>query len=106
MRTVQTASGGVVDPETELVFEQVGESFSARYRGGAIFDGLLVGRVLGAGSVEFRYVQADKTGRIDQGVSTGVVSRLADGRVRLVETFEWITRPGGGVNVFEEVPGR
>lgn len=105
MRTVQTASGGVVDPETELVFEQVGEIFSARYRGGAIFDGLLVGRVLGRGRVEFRYVQADRSGRIDQGISTGVVSRLSNGRVRLVETFAWITRLGGGVNVFEEFPG-
>jgi uncharacterized membrane protein len=106
MRTTWASSAGVVDPETVLVFEQAGRTFSARYRGGAIFDGLLVGRVLNAGNVEFRYVQADQSGRIDQGFSTGVISRVSSGRVRLVETFQWITRPGGGVNVFEEIPGR
>lgn len=103
MATASTSAIGVVDAETILVFEQAGDLFSARYRGGSIWDGLLVGRMLGEDRVEFRYVQLDRSGAMDQGVSTGTLTRLADGRLQLVERFEWLTRVGGGENVFEEI---
>lgn len=102
MTTVAAAATGVVDASTTLRFRQDGRLFSARYDGGAIFDGLLVGTISPDGSVSFRYAQADREGRLDQGVSTGQLMRLEDGRLRLTESFQWLTRPGGGENVFEE----
>jgi hypothetical protein len=101
MLTASAAEAGVVSSETELVFEQSGEVVSARYRGGAIVDGYLIGRLEGA-DLHFRYVQAEKDGRLDAGVSDGVFDKLPDGRLRLTEHFQWITRPERGTNVFEE----
>jgi hypothetical protein len=98
-------ASAVVSADTMLVFEQNDEVISARYRGGAIVDGYLIGLVEAPGRLRFRYVQADTAGNLDAGVSIGLLTRLGDGRLRLVEQFEWITRPGRGENIFEEVRG-
>jgi hypothetical protein len=102
MRVRATDAVGVVSDETVLVFEQAGQVVSARYRGGSIVDGYLIG-LLQENILSFRYVQADKSGRLHAGVSTGTIEILADGRLRLIEEFEWITRSGKGTNVFEEI---
>jgi hypothetical protein len=102
MRTVATAASGVVSSETVLVFEQLGDVVSARYRGGSVVDGYLIGR-LDAATLNFRYVQADVDGSLDAGVSVGTVERMPDGRLRLIERFQWLTRPESGTNVFEEM---
>ena len=94
---------GVISAETELIFEQVGDVFSARYRGGSIIDGYLIGKLQADGHLHFRYVQADRLGNLDAGASTGKLIRLSDGRLRLCENFQWITRPESGRNVFEEL---
>lgn len=102
MCTVSTATSGVVSSDTVLVFEQVRDVVSARYRGGSVVDGYLIGR-LDADTLKFRYVQADVDGNLDAGVSTGTIERMADGRLRLIERFQWLTRPESGTNVFEEM---
>jgi hypothetical protein len=104
MRTVSGDAAGVVASDTEFVFEQTGDVFSSRYRGGDVIDGYLIGRLCDDGSLAFRYVQADSNGNLDAGQSTGFLTRLADGRLRLTENFQWATRPQSGQNVFEEVP--
>jgi hypothetical protein len=97
----------VVNTSTVLTFEQQGNVVSARYRGGEIVDGYLIG-LLEGWSLHFRYVQADRSGRLDAGVSEGVLDRQADGRLRLVEHYQWLTRPERGTNTFEEIrsPGQ
>jgi hypothetical protein len=104
VRMTVTDSGdcSVVNAFTVLTFEQQGNVVSARYRGGEIVDGYLIGYLEG-GSLLFRYVQADLGGRLDAGVSQGVLDRLADGRLRLVEHYQWLTRPEHGTNTFEEI---
>jgi hypothetical protein len=102
MRTVSTADAGVVSAETELVFEQTGAVVSARYRGGPVVDGYLIGRLDGM-AFNFRYIQADASGALDAGVSKGLFERLPDHRLRLTEEFQWATRPESGTNVFEEI---
>lgn len=103
MRAVAGTETAIVSAETLFEFEQDGDLFSARYRGGKIADGYLIGKLHPSGELEFRYVQADSSGRIDAGVSTGVLVRLFDGRLQLVENFQWTTRPESGRNVFEGV---
>lgn len=104
LRVVSTADNGEVSSETELVLEEFGAFFSGRYRGGTIVDGYLVGRFgePEPAEVEFRYVQSSADGRLDSGHSRGRFELLADGRLRLIENFEWLTREGRGQNVFEE----
>ena len=93
----------VVNASTVLTFEQQGNVVSARYSGGEIVDGYLIGHLEGW-SLLFRYVQAELSGRLDAGVSEGVIDRLPDGRLRLVEHYQWLTRPERGTNIFEETP--
>lgn len=103
--TVSSAGAhSAVSAATILTFEQQGNVVSARYRGGEIVDGYLIGYVAGQ-SLHFRYVQADRNGRLDTGVSEGMLDRLADGRLRLVEHYQWLTRPERGTNTFEEIAG-
>ena len=92
----------VVNASTVVTFEQQGNVVSARYRGGEVVDGYLIGHLEGR-LFSFRYVQADRSGRLDAGVSDGVLDRLADGRLRLVEHYQWLTRPERGTNTFEEI---
>jgi hypothetical protein len=53
--------------------------------------------------LQFRYSQVDMDGRIDGGYSTCEISRMEDGRIRLLEHFQWESREGTGTNVFEEI---
>lgn len=105
MRTCGSGDTSVVSEETTLVFEQLGDVVSARYRGGRIVDGYLIGHLDGV-NLHFRYVQTDVDGHLDAGVSDGTVERVSDGRLRLVERFQWITRPESGINIFEEIADR
>ncbi|QEE30215.1 hypothetical protein FTW19_20880 [Terriglobus albidus] len=90
--------------QTILEFKQTNDMVSAHYRGGSIVDGYLIGTLDSAGtSLRFCYVQIDLHGNVDAGVSTATISHLQDGRVRLEESFQWLTRPGRGNNVFEEI---
>jgi hypothetical protein len=97
-----TASNGVVSGETRLNFSQRGERVWARYAGGSVSRGWLVGRWI-ANSLRFRYVQIEDSHTIHAGRSACEVERLSDGRLRLVEHFAWRTRIGSGVNVFDEL---
>ena len=104
MRASSTDSGGVVSGETILELEQTSDVVSGRYRGGTIIDGYLVGKLDPTGtSLRFCYVQVDLCGNVDAGSSIGTIDEMPDGRLRLIEGFQWFTRSGHGTNVFEEV---
>jgi hypothetical protein len=104
MTVANSGAHSVVNASTVLTFEQQGNVVSARYHGGEIVDGYLIGHLEGW-SLRFRYVQADRSGSLDAGVSEGVLDRLADGRLRLIEHYQWLTRPERGTNTFEEIRG-
>ena len=102
MIVVQTAESGIVNRETVFTFQQTGDLVSVHYAGGGVASGYLVGRMDGE-RLEFRYCQADLSGGLDGGRSDCTLERLDDGRLRLIERFEWASRPGAGENVFEQV---
>ncbi|MCM3874731.1 MAG: hypothetical protein ND895_28895 [Pyrinomonadaceae bacterium] len=101
MRVVSTAEGGEVNPETLFEFAQDGLVVSARYSGGKVRLGYLVG-TMSADVLRFRYAQVDDSGRLDGGHSTCEIGRMVNGRIQLVEHFVWDSRVGSGTNVFEE----
>lgn len=102
MHVVSTADVGEVNQDTIVDFTQEGNLLSARYAGGKVRLGYLVG-MMQAASGSFRYAQIDNEGRIDGGSSTFEIARTDSGRLRLVEHFRWDSRPGTGTNVFEEL---
>jgi hypothetical protein len=102
LRVVQAATHGVVSTETTLTFAQRGDLVEAHYSGGTIVVGRLLGRVTATG-VTFCYIQVDVDGHTDAGSSVGTIDTLPDGRMRLTESFQWLTRPDSGTNLFEEI---
>ena len=102
MRVSSTADVGVVNAETRVHFSQKGSRVFARYAGGSVVRGCLVGSIYGAKLI-FRYVQLESSGQIHGGRSTCKVSRSAKAGLRLTEHFTWSTRSGRGTNIFDEV---
>jgi hypothetical protein len=101
-RALANSPGGQVAAETEFVFAQEGHVVHARYRGGEITLGFLVG-VAREDTIEFRYVHLDRAGAISSGRSVDTIEVLPDGRLRLHERWEWESRDGGGTSILEEV---
>ncbi len=103
MRPVAATGHGEVDRETLFSFSQQGPVVSARYSGGVIQLGFLIG-TLAEDRLAWRYVQADHAGRLDGGHAHCELLRLPDGRIRLTEHFSWGSREGSGSNVLEQIP--
>jgi hypothetical protein len=99
----RTAAAGVVGADTHLQFSQRGDRVVARYSGGSVARGWLIGRWRD-GQLICRYAQRETTNAIHGGWSVCDVERLTDGRARVVEHFTWTTRMGSGTNVFDEIP--
>ena len=97
-----TAATGVVSDGTRLHFMQRGHRVAAQYSGGSVARGWLVGRCDG-NTLRFRYAQRETGSAIHAGHSVCDVQRREDGCVRVIEHFIWCTRPGSGVNIFDEV---
>jgi hypothetical protein len=102
MRVVSTAQNGVVNAETLFTFRQDDAAVSAHYAGGKVRMGYLVG-ILSPEELRFRYAQLDTEGNLEGGYSTCEISRTPEGRIRLLEHFQWESREGSGTNIFEEV---
>ncbi len=103
LHVTSTAANGVVNAKTVFEFTQQGSLVWARYAGGRIALGYLVGRIDGDRLV-FRYAQTTLDGRLDGGQSNCEIVCTPDGRLRLLEHFQWESRDGTGTNVFDELP--
>ena len=103
MQVSATAANGVVGSGTLLHFTQRGSRVLARYSGGSVRRGYLVGEIADE-RLHFRYTQLEGSGEFHGGSSVCDLVTLPDGRSRIVEHFTWRTREGSGENVFEELP--
>ena len=102
MHVVSTDQNGEVNIDTIFEFEQNGNIVTARYAGGKIRIGYLVGKING-NNLEFRYAQANIHDHLDGGQSNCEIKRVDNGKLQLIEHFQWSTREGSGTNVFEEL---
>lgn len=104
MNVVKTDASGVVNHETIFDFSQNKDAVTATYAGGKIQQGFLVGKITKGNELTFSYCQMQKDGKLDNGKSTCEISKNPDGKIILVEHFEWASRPGEfGTNVFQEI---
>ena len=102
-RAVAQVDGGDVGPQTEFEYVEHDDGVvHARYAGGAVRLGFLVGTRVGD-ALRFRYAQLLEDGRTATGHCESRIEELADGRVRLYETWAWDSQPGNGTSVVEEV---
>ncbi len=102
MNVIETSENGVVDQHTIFSFNQEEDLVYATYSGGKIAKGYLVGNLRGD-QLDFTFCQIQVDGILDNGKSSAILT-THNGKVRLIEHFEWASRIGQkGVNVFEEL---
>ncbi len=103
MNVIETAQNGVVNEQTIFDFVQKDSFVEAKYSGGKIKNGFLVG-VIKENILEFSYCQLQTDGILDNGKSSSELAISTEGKIRLIEHFEWKSRSGeSGVNIFEEI---
>ncbi len=100
--SVTNSADGEVGSGTRFRFAQDGEVISARYAGGAVRLGFLVGTIDGE-VLEFRYAHLNGEYETASGRSTDRIELLDDGRLRLHESWQWDSKEGTGESVLEEV---
>jgi hypothetical protein len=95
-------ASGEVDASTEFVHHEEGDVVWARYAGGGVRLGFLVG-TREDDEIDFRYTQLNPEGETSTGHCRSRIARLPDGRLRLEEKWEWESRGVSGTSVVEEL---
>ena len=101
-RSLSHVDGGEVGADTVFEYHEDGDLVWARYEGGEIRLGHLVGLRQGD-ELEFRYAQLNRAGETATGYCWSVISVGPDGRLRMHETWRWESRPGHGTSIVEEI---
>lgn len=95
-----------VTTETTFHFTQRNEEgiqiVEASYSGGGVLWGRLIGTLEGD-RMRHAYVQINHQGKFSSGESTDEISLLQSGKIQLIDRWQWKTREGQGVCIFEEV---
>lgn len=100
--TSETDKEGEASAETVFDYHQDGDLIWARYQGGAVRLGFLVG-IRDGDQLDFRYSQLNMTGETSNGHCVTTISTLPDGRIRLSEDWAWESKPGAGTHTSEEI---
>ena len=93
---------GEASNETVFEYHQEGDLVWARYEGGAVRLGYLVGTRDGD-RIDIRYSQLNDKGETSNGHCSSQIVVLSDGRIRLNETWAWESKPGEGTSAIEEL---
>ena len=102
-RTFGAAAEGEATAETLFEYHEDDGVVWARYSGGSVRLGYLVGLRTGD-HLDFRYSQLNTAGETASGRCHSTMTTLPDGRIRLSEEWSWETKPGSGTHVTEEAP--
>lgn len=74
----------------------------ADYRGGGVVMGKLVG-VLEGHKMRHSYVQVNRQGELQRGSSTDEIELTPEGKLRLIDRWQWETQEGSGLCILEEI---
>jgi hypothetical protein len=95
------ATPGEANTETVFEYHEEDDLIWARYSGGAVRLGYLVGTRDGD-TLDFRYSQLSTSGETANGHCRTKMSLLLDGRIRFDDEWAWESKPGEGKSVHEE----
>lgn len=107
-RSMSNSPTGEVGSDTVFHYRQGDNVLWATYEGGAIRFGTLCGLVDAEGGLDFRYSHVNELGQIMTGCCTSTPTVLADGRIRLQESWQWTSgdRSSGHSEVEEISPSQ
>jgi hypothetical protein len=100
-RVAEMADSGEASAATVFEYHEADGVVWARYEGGPVRLGFLVGTRDGD-NLGFRYSQLNESGETSSGRCSTAISVLPDGRLRLSEVWAWESKPGSGTSAAEE----
>ena len=102
-RPVSNTDNGETSGDTVFHYRQTGTILTAEYSGGKILQGHLIGLVDAAGNIDMRYHQVNDQGELMTGMCRSTPELLANGKIRLHETWEWTSGDRSkGQSIIEE----
>ena len=103
-KAISNTTNGETSEDTLFEYRQEGEIVTANYSGGAIKKGHLIGIVDAKGHINMRYHQVNKNGELMTGICQSKPEVLANGKIRLHETWQWTSGDqSSGQSIIEEV---
>lgn len=103
-RSVRNSETGEVSSETLFYYHQKENLVWAEYSGGEIVFGNLIAKVSADDSLEMRYQHLNAEGELMTGKCVSKPEILADGKIRLYETWQWTSKDNSrGESVIEEI---
>jgi hypothetical protein len=103
-RSVSNTDNGDVGADTRFHYRQTADIVTADYSGGSIVAGQLLARIVAGGRLDMRYHHLTRAGEFMLGTCTSTPERLADGRLRFREEWQWLSGDrSSGYSVIEEV---
>lgn len=103
-RSTANSGSGEVDGETLFQYRQSGNVVTGTYRGGRVVSGHLLARMLPDGQLDMRYHHLNDRGELMAGTCRSTPERLADGRLRFHEEWQWLSGDrSSGRSTIEEV---
>jgi len=103
-RAVSNSDNGEVSIEMVFHYKQTGNIVTCEYQGEQIAKGHLIGIVADDGSIDMRYHQINKRGQLMTGLCLSTPEILADGKIRLHESWQWTSGDNSrGNSVLEEI---
>ncbi len=100
----QTKGHSETTSDTIFHYKQIGMCLSATYSGGEIEFGHLLGKVNEDNSLDFHYHHLNKSGEIMTGQCHSEPEILANGKIRLHETWQWTCGDKShGTSILEEL---
>lgn len=100
-RGAEMADTGEASAATVFEYHEADGVVWARYHGGAVVLGFLVGTREGD-RLEIRYAQLNDRGETATGRCSTTISVLEDGTLRLDEDWAWESKPGAGTSATVE----
>ena len=102
-RPIQNTQNGETSEETIFEYKQNGNILTSEYSGGKIQKGHLLGLVDDNGAIEMRYHQVNDNGQLMTGICFSKPEILANGKIRLHETWQWTSGDKSkGKSILEE----
>lgn len=103
-RSVANSETGEVGDGTVFHYHQTGNIVTAEYSGGEIVSGHLIAICDSEGGLDMRYHHVNTKGELMTGLCRSTPEILADGRIRLHETWQWtIGDRSSGQSLLEEI---
>jgi len=101
---VSNTANGETSTETVFHYKQRANILTSTYSGGKIVYGQLIGLVDEAGNIDMRYHQVNTEGELMTGICTSRPELMANGKIRLHETWQWTSGDlSKGESIIEEL---